>query len=301
MMNVRISALLLCVCLLLSCAAVAEETVVAPEVVAGKIMGYVVNAEGADVYEDIFSQGATMEPVETIAYGTEVEIQTLGLGYCRLKRESKDHLYVRTSDLSFSNEPYGSQLAIVFLKNSKYLPLHKNANTKSRRIVSIPDGSYVVVLEKGETFSRVLYEKHDGYVQNSYLSFREAWKDQLGRALLRDPKKPQRHTTVNLRSANAGTGKKVAVVPTWDKTRKAITVLTLLQIKGDWAEIETEKGLHGYLKAEWVEALEPAEVVEEDVELTEGETMDDAEAVEDTDEPEAEEAEDYAPEWEEGA
>ena len=41
-------------------------------------------------------------------------------------------------------------------------------------------------------------------------------------------------------------------------------------------------------------------MVEEDIELTEGEAMDDAEAVEDTDEPEAEEAEDYAPEWEEG-
>ena len=299
MTKVRIGSLFLCVCLLFSCAVIAEEAVVAPEVVAGKIMGYVVNDEGAAVYDDIFSQGATMEPVETIEYGTEIEIQTLGLGYCRIKRDSKDHLYVRTSDLSFSNEAYGDQLAIAFLKNSKYLPMHKNASTKSSRVDSIPDGSYMVVLEKGQTFSRVLYGKHDGYVQNSYLSFRSAWEEQPGRALLRDPKKPQRHTTVNLRSANASNGKKVAVVPTYDKTRKAISVVTLLQIKGDWAEIETEKGLHGYLKAEWIEELEPAEPVTEDAELTEGEAMDDAAPADDEEEADAEEAMDYAPEWEE--
>ncbi len=299
MTKIRIGCLLLCACLLFGCAAIAEETVVAPEVVAGKIMGYVINSDGAAVYEDIFSQEATMEPVETIAYGTEVEIQTLGLGYCRLHRDDKAHMYVRTCDLSFSNEAFEDQLAIVFLKRSKYLPLHKNASTKSNRVVNVPDGSYVVVLEKGDTFSHVLYGKHTGYLQNSYLSFRVAWQDQVGRVLLRDPKKPQRHTTVNLRSANSANGKKVAVVPTYDKTRKAITVLTLLQIKGDWAEIETEKGLHGYLKADWLEELEPAAPAVEDAELEEGAAMAEAEPADDEEAADAAEELELAPEWEE--
>ena len=319
MTKIRIMGLLLCLCLLFGCAAAAEGTVIAPEVVAGKIMGYVINNEGAAVYDNIFDQGATMEPVETIEYGTEVEIQVLGLGYCRLRRESNDHLYVRTSDLSFSNEAFGDQLAVVFLKQSKYLPLHKNASAKSKRLTEVPDGTYVVILEKGETFSRVLYCKnggrvYDGYLQNSYLSFRVAWQEQPGRVLLRDPKKPERHTTVNLRSSTSNKGRKVGVVATYDKTRKATMVLTLLRLRDDgWAEVETEKGLHGYLKADWVETLEPAEpaeepeeeavteeIVTEDAELKEGEAMGETVPPDDEEEPVAAEELPLAPEWEEG-
>ena len=271
---------LILVLLLGTVSAVAESVAIAPEVVAGKIMAYVINEEGAKVYQDIFVEDASLQPVETIEYGTEVEIRTLGLGYCRLRREGKELLYVRTCDLSFSNEDFGNQLAIVFLKRTKNLPLHKEASAKSKTLTKIADGTYVVVLEKGEEFSRVLYGKYDGYLQNAYLSFRSAWEGDINEGKLRDPKNAKRKTTINIRSADAASGKKVASLRT-------LQLVTVLQIKGDWAEIETEKGIHGYLKADWVEAVEKpatAPVKEPDAETAEegkeaAETAEEAETV----------------------
>ena len=281
----------------------AESVTIAPEVVPGKIMGYVINENGAAVYQDVFVEGASLEPVDTIEYGTEVDIRTLGLGYCRLRRDGKEMLYVRTKDLSFSNEAFEDQIAIVFLKRSKNLPLHKAASASSKTITKIADGSYVVVLEKGEEFSRVLYGKYDGYLQNAYLSFRVAWQEEVGQGKLRDPKKPARKTTVNLRSADSLNGKKVASPHTLQQ-------VTVLQIKGEWAEIETDKGIHGYMKADWVEMTEPgkAEEKEEKTETPADETTSEPEvaepeeneekaAAEDAVESDAEE--DLAPEWEE--
>ena len=344
MRKYRFASLLLCAFLLISCTAVAEQTAIAPEVVAGKIMGYVINNDGAAVYENIYAEGASMEPVETIAYGTEVEIQTLGLGYCRLHRENKEFFYVRTKDLSFSNEPFTNQIAIVFVKRSNKLPLHRTASTKSGHAADVPDGSYVVVLEKGDTFSHVLYKKYGGKVyegdlQNAYLSFRETWTDDVFQAVLHDPAKPKRKTSINMRSSNSAKGKKVSVIPTYDKARKGSTILTVLQIKDDWAEVETEKGLHGYIKASWVEATQPAPVEEteaaaaeeteaaveetettaaeeaetaaeeadieetatEDIELLEGADMDETSLSDDEDVPAEAEDVALAPEWEEDA
>ena len=302
MLNYRVMSLFVCVLLLFACAAVAESTPVAPEVVAGKIMGYVINSEGAKVYHDVFTADATHETEDTIEYGKEVDIKTLGLGYCQLRTEDDQLLYVRTRDLSFSNEPFDGQLAIVFLKRSNKLPLHKTASANSKRITDVPDGSYVVVLEKGDSFSRVLYGKYEGYLQNSYLSFRIAWQDDVTQAVLRDPKNPKRKTSINLRSADTMNGKKVAVVPTWDKKAKTNTILTVLQIKGDWAEVETAKGIHGYMKADWLEMQEALEPAVEDAELEEGVAMEETAVVDD--EPEAVEADpaedtELAPEWEE--
>ena len=231
MMKRRFVCILMCALLLLSCTAVAEQTAIAPEVVPGRIMGYVINNEGAEVYEDIYSAEATMEPVKTYEYGTEIEIQKLGLGYCRVRSDDNKVLFVRTRDLSFSNEPFGSQLAIVFVKRSKVLPLHKTDSAKSKRVTDVPDGSYVVVLEKGATFSHVLYGKYDGYLQNAYLSFREAWPDDVQQAILRNPDQPKRHMTINLRSADSLNGKKVTTLPTYNKKTKSNTILTVLQIK----------------------------------------------------------------------
>ena len=330
MMKRRFVCILMCALLLLSCTAVAEQTAIAPEVVPGRIMGYVINNEGAEVYEDIYSAEATMEPVKTYEYGTEIEIQKLGLGYCRVRSDDNKVLFVRTRDLSFSNEPFGSQLAIVFVKRSKVLPLHKTDSAKSKRVTDVPDGSYVVVLEKGATFSHVLYGKYEGYLQNAYLSFREAWPDDVQQAILRNPDQPKRHMTINLRSADSLNGKKVTTLPTYNKKTKSNTILTVLQIKGEWAEIEADKTgkgiysyIHGYLKSSWVEALEPAPAAEtekepegetkpeeakteeatEDVELKEGAAMeepdDEASVPDDEEEPvEAEEA--LEPEWDEG-
>ncbi len=296
MIHCKWSSYALCVILLLSLTlAAAEPVAIAPEVVSGRIMAYVVNSDGADVYQDVFMDGASLEPVETIAYGTEIDIQTLGLGYCRLRRDSKDLLYVRTSDLSFSNEDFENQLAIVFLKRTKNLPLHRTASASSKTLTKVPDGSYVVVLEKGDEFSRVLYGKYDGYLQNSYLSFRVAWPNEVSQGILRDPNNAKHITTVNLRSADSLNGKKVTTLPTFDKRTKKPYVVTVLQFKGEWAEIETSTGIHGYLKSEWVELREP--IHSEDIPTTEDAS--DAALDDDEEEAVAVDEEDLAPEWEE--
>ena len=247
-----------------SACAWADTLPIAPEVVSGRIMAYVINDEGAEVFGDIYEQGASLEPVETIPYGTEIEIRILGLGYCRLRRDTNEVLYVRTRDLSFSEEPFEDQLAVVFVKRSNKLPLHRTASAKSKTLTTVPDGTYVVVLEKGDTFSRVLYGKYDGYLQNAYLSYRVAWQEDPQQAILRDPNNAKRIATVSLRSADSLNGKKVTTLPTFKKGTKNPYVVQVLQFKGEWAEIETEKGVHGYLKAEWVELTEPQPVEPEE-------------------------------------
>ena len=305
-MKRKFFSLLLVTAMFLGTAAMAEPSAIAPELVAGKIMAYVINEDGAKVYRDVFVEGSDLTPVDTVAYGTEIDIRTLGLGYCRLRTDTKDLLYVRTEDLSFSNEAFGDQLAIVFLKRTKNLPLHKTASANSKTLTKVPDGSYVAVLEKGDDFSRVLYGKYDGYLQNAYLSFRSAWTGDIQRGQLRDPNKPKRKTTVNLRSDYSLNGKKVAVVRTLQQ-------VTVLQLMGDWAEIETDKGLHGYLKADWLEITEPLPETEEATEepAAEAGNAEAAEAIESAEAPEDPEAEAaaaddddapaeaLAPEWEE--
>lgn len=258
-MKRKILCMLLALLFTASVSAWAETVPVAPETAAGHIMAYVVNDAGAEVLKGVYDQGAAMETVETIPYGTEIDIRTLGLSYCRLRRDGKEELYVRTRDLSFSAEPFEGQLAVVFTKRDKYLPMHKTASAKSKRVVNVPDGSYVVALEKGDTFSRVLYGKYDGYLQNSYLSFRVAWQEDAQQAILRDPKNEKHVTTVNLRSADSPNGKKVTTLPTFQKGTRNPYVVMVLQYKGEWAEIETKDGIHGYLKGEWTELIERAD------------------------------------------
>ena len=220
----------------------AEELI--PEVVSKKIQAVIANESGAAIYGAMDESGE----LATKAFGETVEVQTLGLGWCRL-RDAEAKLYVRTKDLNFSGEDTDSQLAIVFLKRSKQLPLHKTASASSKTLTKVDDGSYVVVLEKGETFSHVLYGRYDGYLQNSYLSFRSAWQGDVARGTIRDPDRPKRKTTINLRSSDSKNGKKV-------RTLATLQDVTVLQIKGEWAEIESDKGIHGYMLVEWLELPE---------------------------------------------
>ena len=231
--------LLAALILLPACACLAAEEPIAPEYVKGKIKAVVAAEEGAFVYDDFDEH---LEPVSALPYGTEIEIKTLGLGWCAFTQpDVKGNRYIRTKYLSFSEAPYGNQIAIVFLKRSKNLPMHKTASTKSGSVTKIPDGQYVVILERGDTFSLALWGKYQGYLQNECLSFRDFWEDPVEKAVLKDPINPDRRTTVNIRSADRTNGNRLKQYPT-------LRPLTVLQIKSNgWAEVETEDGLHGYL------------------------------------------------------
>lgn len=212
----------------------------APKHEKGKMNAVVINENGTSLYS---AMDATGTEKKSLDYGAEVVVSQLGLGWCLIK-EKNEKLYVRTSDIAFSGLTYDNQIAIVHLKNSSQLPLHKEASAKSKSLKKIPNGTYVVVLEKGTDFSLVVVGGKEGYLQNDYLSFREAWQGEVTYGVLQDPDKPTRKTTVNMRSANAENGKKI-------KALKTGTAITVLNISGDWAEIELN-GMHGYVMSKFV-------------------------------------------------
>ena len=266
----KLTALLLISVLLLSAVScLAVDQPMAPEYIKGKITAVVVAEEGAFVFDDFDER---KDPVTALPFGAEIEIRTLGLAWCSFtEKDVKGSLYIRTKDLSFSEVPFGNQLAIVFLQRSKSLPMHKTASTKSKNVTKVPDGQYVVILERGDEFSLARWGKYEGYLQNDCLSFRDVWEDPVEKAVLKDPIKPERRTTVNIRSADRTNGNRLKQFPT-------LRPLTVLQIKENgWAEVETEEGLHGYLRntdknGDWLDldldtAFSPAERTETPLEL----------------------------------
>ncbi len=262
---------LFAVCLMLASAVpcLAVDQPIAPEYVKGKITAVVVAEEGAFVYDDFDERKA---PVSALPYGAEIEIRSLGLGWCSFTLEGfKGSLYIRTNTLSFSESPYGNQIAIVFLQRSKSLPMHKTASTKSKNVTKVPDGQYVVIVERGDDFSLARWGRYEGYLQNDCLSFRDVWEGPVEKSVLRDPNNPDRRTTVNIRSADRSNGTRLKQFPT-------LRPLTVLQVKDNgWAEVETEDGLHGYLRntnkgMEWLDldmdiAFTPVERTETPTEM----------------------------------
>ena len=237
----KLSALLLAGLMLFSAVScLAVDQPVAPEYIKGKITAVIVEEEGAFVFDDFDER---KEPVSALAYGEEIEIKTLGLGWCAFTQpDVKGTRYIRTKYLSFSESPFGNQIAIVFLQRSKSLPMHKTASTKSKNVTKVPDGQYVVIIERGDDFSLARWGKYEGYLQNDCLSFRDVWEDPVEKAILQDPINPERRTTVNIRSADRSNGTRL-------KQFATLRPLTVLQIKPNgWAEVETAEGLHGYLQ-----------------------------------------------------
>ncbi len=232
---------LLAAWMILACSVpcLAADQAIAPTYVKGKITAVVVAEEGAFVYDDFDER---KEPVSALPFGAEIEIKSLGLGWCGFtEKDVKGVRYIRTYNLSFSESPFGNQIAIVFLQRSKSLPMHKTASTKSKNVTKVPDGQYVVIIERGDDFSLCRWGKYEGYLQNDCLSFRDVWEDPVEKAVLKDPNNPDRRTTVNIRSADRSNGNRLKQYPT-------LRPLTVLQVKDNgWAEVETTDGLHGYL------------------------------------------------------
>ena len=228
-----------CLMLFSAVPGLAADEPIAPTYVKGKITAVVAAEDGAFVYDDF---DEWKDPVDALPYGAEIEIKTLGLAWCSFtKKGVKGTFYVRSNTLSFSDSPYGNQIAVVFLQRSKSLPMHQTASTKSKNVTKIPDGQYVVILERFDEFSLARWGKYEGYLQNDCLSFRDVWEETVEKAVLKDPNNPDRRTTVNIRSADRSNGNRLKQYPT-------LRPLTVLQVKDNgWAEVETVDGLHGYL------------------------------------------------------
>ena len=160
---------LLAAWMILACSVpcLAADQAIAPPYVKGKITAVVVAEEGAFVYDDFNER---KEPVSALPFGAEIEIKSLGLGWCGFtEKDVKGTRYIRTYNLSFSESPFGNQIAIVFLQRSKSLPMHKTASTKAKNVTKVPDGQYVVIIERWDDFSLCRWGKYEGYLQNDCL------------------------------------------------------------------------------------------------------------------------------------
>ena len=53
------------------------------------------------------------------------------------------------------------------------LNMRRDTNTESERIVLIPNGSRIAIIEKGAVWAKAVYNEYTGYVMIKYLHFEE--------------------------------------------------------------------------------------------------------------------------------
>ena len=59
------------------------------------------------------------------------------------------------------------------------LNMREDTDIKSNRITSIPNGSDVAVLEKGEVWCKAIYNAYTGYVMTRFLKFEDESENEL--------------------------------------------------------------------------------------------------------------------------
>ncbi len=129
----------------------------------------------------------------SIPDGATVRVLSWGSDWCRVAYGGFTG-YVMTDYLSFAVSPaqtptvppvrtatpapaedYTVQGQAVISVSSGGLNMRAYPSTSATILRSIPDGAVVSVLEKGDTWSRVLYGGGTGYVMNTYLTFIGSW------------------------------------------------------------------------------------------------------------------------------
>ncbi len=131
----------------------------------------------------------------TLPNGTTLELLNKGASWCRVRSGSLEG-HVMTKYLAFdgslpgsstaapagTSQPLpagdGSGTATVQSANKGALRLRSSASTSVNNVLlSIPYGSTLVVLSRGQQWSQVRYRNQDGYVVSSFLSFADAQAD----------------------------------------------------------------------------------------------------------------------------
>lgn len=131
----------------------------------------------------------------TLPNGTSLELLAKGASWCRVRSGSLEG-HVMTKYLAFdgslpvssttapgeTTQPLpvgaGSGTATVQSANKGALRLRSSASTSGDNVLlSIPYGSTLVVLSRGQQWSQVRYRSQDGYVVSSFLSFADAQAD----------------------------------------------------------------------------------------------------------------------------
>jgi uncharacterized protein YraI len=124
----------------------------------------------------------------TIPRGAEVEVLVYGAGWCKVRYQNRLG-YVQTEFLAFTggeteppeqtDPPPGQGQYASVSPASGSLNMREAPNLSSARILSIPQGDYVLVHEKLGTWTKCSYNGRTGYVLSAFLTFGNAVAAQI--------------------------------------------------------------------------------------------------------------------------
>ncbi|MBR1585939.1 MAG: SH3 domain-containing protein [Clostridia bacterium] len=195
--------------------------------------------------ESTGSKKQTKKSAAAESENVSVEVVQLGSLYTIVSLNGKKST-VLTSSLTYGeNVPENQKLAIIYAPRTGTVGLHRGASKESRTIKICDPGVMVMVLKKGDTYSKVNYKGTVGYIKNTSMKFFGAVeKDAVTAGTLSSKGKVTGKTSITVRN-NAD--KTSSVVAKW----QVGTEVTILSNTKDWYEIEA-KGIRGYVKSEFL-------------------------------------------------
>lgn len=135
--------------------------------------------------------------------------------------------------------PEGKLLAVVYTPNSGKCTLREKASDSGKTIKQSKAGHLVLVLEKGNKYTKINDNGYVGYVQTRCLKFFEELPEAMGTAKLSYNGKVTGKTTVNIRHEASKSSRKV------EEWRTGTTV-TVFSYADGWYEIEHD-GVYGFV------------------------------------------------------
>ena len=192
------------------------------------------------------SPSTTSTVKRTIPKGATVELLQQGAEWCQVRYQGTSG-YVATRYLTFggfsggdsgqAQQPQVTETATVTTSGGG-LNLREAATTGARVLTSIPNGSTVGVLERGDPWCRVQWNGHTGYVMTSYLTLADAPAEVT--MYVGTP------SGVNLREAPSTDSAIVSGIPYG-------AAVTALGVNGEWRQVYYG-GLQGYVMARYLSA-----------------------------------------------
>lgn len=164
-----------------------------------------------------------------------VEVKQAGVGQCIVLVNGKEET-AATTQLFLENEETAVSLARVFAPRTGKATLYARENGKGGALKKLDAGTVLLVLEKGEKYTRVYAGQTTGFVLTDALqteAARETWET------------AETRSSVNFRLENKKDGHRMRVL-------KKGTEVTLFSRRGEWAEIEVN-GQKGYVMTKFLE------------------------------------------------
>ncbi len=177
-----------------------------------------------------------------------VEVLALGSASSRIK-VSGATTEVATDELLLDRVTVGDRLAWIYAPRQGYCSLRSKASDNGKVLKKCRAGYLVVVLEKGQEYTKIDYQGTDGYVLNGCLKYIDETQQPTGTGtIIYSKKKPNVRTTINIRNNMDGKSKKVAE---W----KTGTEVPVYSHPDGWYEVEYD-GIRGYIMEKYLQINE---------------------------------------------